>query len=62
MYDLEIHTYNVVSGENQIYYVLTKTGGAETYIIDVLTSPKNQSISDSILNPQPEEPTEEVTE
>ena len=42
--------------------VLTKTGGAETYIIDVLTSPKNQSISDSILNPQPEEPTEEVTE
>lgn len=62
MYDLEIHTYNVVSKENQIYYVLTKTGGAETYIIDVLSSPKNQSISDSILNPQPEEPTEEVTE
>lgn len=53
MYDLEIHTYNVTSGENKIYYVLTKTGGAQAYGVDVLSSPKNPTVSDSILNPQP---------
>lgn len=60
MYDLEIHVYNVTSGENKIYYVLTKTGGAESYVIDVLSAPKNQSISDSILYPTEAE--EEIEE
>lgn len=59
MYDLEINVYNVTSGENKIYYCISKTGGAETYTLDVLSTPKNQEVTNDILNPQPEEQTEE---
>lgn len=55
MYDLEIHVYNVMQGDNKIYYVCTKTAGAENYVTDNVALPKNQEISDAILNPPAEE-------
>lgn len=58
MYDLEINVYNVTSGENKIHYCISKTGGAETYTLDVLSSPKNPDVTNDILNPQPEEQVE----
>lgn len=51
MYDLEIHVYNVVKGENKIYTICTKTAASESYVIDNVAIAKNQEIADSILNP-----------
>lgn len=55
MYDLEVHTYNVIPKEGveiaQIYTIFTKTGGAEEPTWNVVSSPKSPEVADSLLNP-----------
>ena len=50
MYDLQIDAYNVVSGENQIHYVLTKTGASEDEIIQLVSSPKDKDVANEVLS------------
>lgn len=50
MYDLQIDAYNVIEGENQIHYVLTKTGAQEEPLLQLVSSPKNKEVSNSVQN------------
>ena len=50
MYDLQIDAYNVISGDNQIHYVLTKTGSQEAPLLQLVSSPKNEEVSNSVQN------------
>lgn len=58
MYDLEVHVYNVIPDETntaiaQIYDVKSKTAAAEEPTFDVMSTPRNQDVTNSLLNPQP---------
>lgn len=50
MYDLQIDAYNVVEGDNQIHYVLTKTGAQEDEIIQLVSSPKDKDVANDVLS------------
>ena len=50
MYDLQIDAYNVVSGENQIHYVLTKTGASEDEILQLVSSPKDKEVANDVMS------------
>ena len=50
MYDLQIDAYNVVEGENQIHYVVSKTGAQENELLQLISSPKDKEVSDEVLN------------
>ena len=50
MNDLQIDAYNVVSGENQIHYVLTKTGASEDEVIQLVSSPKDKDVANDVLS------------
>ncbi|MDE6195748.1 MAG: hypothetical protein K2F55_02670 [Erysipelotrichaceae bacterium] len=56
MYDLEVHVYNFTPGSAEadwnIYITKSKNAAAKESIVDVLTSPKNQDIANSLLNPE----------
>lgn len=55
MYDLQIDAYNVVSGEDQIHYVLTKTGAQEDENIQLVSSPKDKDVANDVLSQGEEE-------
>lgn len=55
MYDLEIQCYdflpkNAVSGGNPIYIMKTKNAAAKKPVVDNMRTPRNQSVSDRMLN------------
>ncbi len=56
MYDLEVHVYNFTPGEASsdwnVYVTKSKNAAAKESIVDVLTSPKNQDVANSLLNPE----------
>lgn len=55
MYDLQIDGYNILSGEGQIHYVLTKTGASDGPKTEIVSSPKNESVSNSVLSQNEDE-------
>ena len=50
MYDLQIDAYNVISGEKQIHYILTKTGSSEDEVIQLVSSPKDKEVANDVLS------------
>jgi flagellar basal body-associated protein FliL len=50
MYDLQIDAYNVISGDNQIHYVLTKTGAQDEPLLELVSSPKNEEVANDVQN------------
>ena len=50
MYDLQIDAYNVVSGDEQIHYALTKTGASEDEIIQLVSSPKDKDVANDVMS------------
>lgn len=50
MYDLQIDAYNVISGDNQIHYVLTKTGAQSEPLLELVSSPKNEEVANDVQN------------
>ena len=56
MYDLEVHVYNFTPGEPSsdwnVYVTKSKNAAAKESIVDVLTSPKNQDVANSLLYPE----------
>lgn len=64
MYDIEIHIYNVIPDETttvaQIYKVKAKTGAAEAPHTDTLSSPKDEDVSEGLLNPEIKAPQEDA--
>lgn len=55
MYDLQIDAYNVISGDDQIHYVLTKTGASKKEKINLVTSAKNKDVANEVLSQNTEE-------
>lgn len=55
MYDLEINVYNLIPQEGtttaQIYAILRKSAAAEEAGLDWVSTPTNEEVSDSLLNP-----------
>ncbi len=56
MYDLEVHVYNFTPGNPSsdwnVYVTKSKNAAAKESIVDVLTSPRNQDVANSLLNPE----------
>ena len=50
MYDLQIDAYNVVEGDNQIHYVMSKTGAQEKELLQLVSSPKDKEVSNEVMN------------
>ncbi len=55
MYDLEISGYNYIPDATQdsnaeIYICKSKTGAAKTAVTDIISTPKDKEVSDSLLN------------
>ena len=50
MYDLQIDAYNVVEGDNQIHYVLSKTGAQKTELLQCVSSAKDSEVANDVLN------------
>lgn len=55
MYDLQIDAFNVISGDNQIHYVLTKTGASKKESVSLVSSAKNKEVSKEVLSQNTEE-------
>lgn len=61
MYDLDIQVYNFIPKENedgsgQIHVSRTLNSAAETYVDDVLSSPKDEATREALLNPDTSTP------
>lgn len=55
MYDLEISVYNFIAADGQddsncAYVVLTKTGASTSPVTDVVSTPKNETVEQTLLN------------
>ncbi|MGN1344482.1 MAG: hypothetical protein ACI4U3_07870 [Traorella sp.] len=50
MYDLQIDAYNVVEEENQIHYIITKTGAQEEELLQLVSSAKDKDVANEVLN------------
>lgn len=50
MYDLQIDAYNVIEGDNQIHYVMSKTGAQEKELLQLVSSPKDKEVSNEVMN------------
>lgn len=50
MYDLQIDAYNVVEGDNQIHYVVSKTGAQKTENLQLVSSPKDSNVANDVMN------------
>lgn len=50
MYDLQIDAYNVLEGDNQIHYVLNKTGAQEDEILQLISSAKDKEVANEVLS------------
>ena len=50
MYDLQIDAYNVVEGDNQIHYVVSKTGAQEEELLQLISSPKDKEVANDVMN------------
>ncbi len=50
MYDLQIDVYNVIEGDNQIHVILNKTGAQEKPLTQIVSTPKNPEVSESVQN------------
>ena len=50
MYDLQIDAYNVIEKENQIHYIVSKTGAQETELLQLVSSPKDKDVSNEVMN------------
>ena len=50
MYDLQIDAYNVVEGDNQIHYVVSKTGAQKTELLQCVSSAKDSEVANDVLN------------
>ncbi|MGB4984596.1 MAG: hypothetical protein WBO70_02340 [Erysipelotrichaceae bacterium] len=48
MYDLELHTYNMATGEKIIYYILNKNSSGGTYYIRDYAQALNQQVADEL--------------
>lgn len=61
MYDLEVEVYNIIPANNeqkasQIHMTRIKNSAAESDVTSILSSPKNEEISDGLLNPDTSTP------
>jgi len=50
MYDLQIDAYNVVEGDKQIHYVVSKTGAQEKELLQLVSSAKDKEVANEVLN------------
>lgn len=55
MYDLQIDAYNVIEGENKRHLVLNKTGAQSEALIQTVSLPKNETVSNDVQNQGKEE-------
>lgn len=61
MYDLEVEVYNIIPANDeqkasQIHMTRVKNSAAESDVTSILSSPKNEEISDELLNPDTSTP------
>lgn len=61
MYDLEVEVYNIIPANDeqkasQIHMTRIKNSAAESDVTSILSSPKNEEISDGLLNPDTSTP------